>query len=221
LLTQLLFTALYLESNPGLQNEYVKNFFEVEIKMDVLLLRMVLDVVGKTLKQVDVSQDAIDNTFMSNFNQDDLLNAISKTEDQEGIDESFATNRSLLDDSSYLNSSRSSQRGFLTVGEQRSTVMPKLDMGFARKELNAKLEQEEEDAFLSEDTSKWDVFKDAHKFEKRDSILEKRKKQRVDKELKEIRSHREIQEEENEATELKRVISRLKEKMDNKDAVIE
>lgn len=46
----MLFTGIYLECNPGLEDEYIRNFFEVEIKMDVLLLRMVLDVVAKALK---------------------------------------------------------------------------------------------------------------------------------------------------------------------------
>lgn len=57
---------------------------------------------------------------------------------------------------------------------------------------NALLELEEEDDFLKEDPNDWDVFKDAHKFEKRDRIIEKRKKARVDEELKELRSHREM-----------------------------
>lgn len=34
----------------------------------------------------------------------------------------------------------------------------------------------------------WDVFKDAHKFDKRDQILEKRKKKIIKDELKEITS---------------------------------
>jgi len=43
----MIFTGLYLESNPMCENMYVKEFFEVEIKVDVLLLRMVLDIVSK------------------------------------------------------------------------------------------------------------------------------------------------------------------------------
>jgi hypothetical protein len=39
------FTGFYLESNPGLENLFIKEFFEVEIKVDILLLRMVLDIV--------------------------------------------------------------------------------------------------------------------------------------------------------------------------------
>lgn len=127
----------------------------------------------------------------------------------------------------------SSQRGFLTIGEQsargmnNSSQLPKstfglaLDLSQARKEKNAQLEQEEEDAFLREDTSKWDVFKDAHKFERRDQILEQRKKQRVNQELKDIRSHREIQEENTEADELKKQIVRLQEKITYKDRIID
>ncbi len=37
-------------------------------------------------------------------------------------------------------------------------------------------EEDEEDDFLKEDTSLWDVFRDAHKFDKKERILEKRKK---------------------------------------------
>jgi len=46
----MLFTGLFLESSPAMENSYVKEFFEVEIKMDVLLLRMVLEVVSNCLK---------------------------------------------------------------------------------------------------------------------------------------------------------------------------
>lgn len=60
----MLFTGMYLESNPGCDNLYMKDFFEIEIKVDVLLLRMVLEVVSKCLKQVQPSQEAFDN---SNF----------------------------------------------------------------------------------------------------------------------------------------------------------
>ena len=45
------------------------------------------------------------------------------------------------------------------------------------------MEEEEEAAFMAEDTTKWDVFRDAHKFERRDQILAKRKKERVTQEL--------------------------------------
>ena len=47
---------------------------------------------------------------------------------------------------------------------------------------------------MREDTVNWDVFKDAHKFERRDRILEKRKKKAVEEELKAMRSDRETSE---------------------------
>ena len=62
----MLFTGLYLESHPGCDNEYVKDFFEVEIKVDVLLLRMVLDIVSKCLKTVEPSQEAFENSAFLN-----------------------------------------------------------------------------------------------------------------------------------------------------------
>ena len=62
----MIFLGLYLESSSDMENEFVRNFFEIEVKMDVLLLRMVLDVVSKTLKQVEVSQDAFDNSAFLN-----------------------------------------------------------------------------------------------------------------------------------------------------------
>jgi hypothetical protein len=60
----MLFTGMYIESNPMTENGYVKQFFEIEIKVDVLLLRMVLEVITKTLKQVSPSEEAFEN---SNF----------------------------------------------------------------------------------------------------------------------------------------------------------
>ena len=58
----MIFTGLYIESNPGIENIYIKNFFEIEIKVDVLLLRMVLDIVGKCLKLVEPSNEAFENS---------------------------------------------------------------------------------------------------------------------------------------------------------------
>jgi hypothetical protein len=58
----MIFTGLYIESSPGTENLYIKNFFEIEIKVDVLLLRMVLDIVSKCLKLVEPSSEAFENS---------------------------------------------------------------------------------------------------------------------------------------------------------------
>jgi hypothetical protein len=58
----MIFTGLYIESNPGTENIYIKEFFEIEIKVDVLLLRMVLDIVSKCLKLVEPSSEAFENS---------------------------------------------------------------------------------------------------------------------------------------------------------------
>ena len=64
-LLQMIFSGLYLES--GTENAYLTNFFSVEIKVDVLLLRMVLDIIGKTLRQVDPSAEAFERSdFLQN-----------------------------------------------------------------------------------------------------------------------------------------------------------
>ena len=70
----------FLDSSPGSENEYLKNFFEVEIKFDVLLLRMVLDTVNLTLRQIQPLQDAYDN---SNFLTE------SKAFDKQNIGDAF------------------------------------------------------------------------------------------------------------------------------------
>jgi hypothetical protein len=43
---------------------------------------------------------------------------------------------------------------------------------------------------MLQDEANWDVFKDGHKFNRREEILEKRKKLKVDEELSAIRSDR-------------------------------
>ena len=64
-LLSMIFAGLYLES--GTENEYLHNFFNVEIKVDVLLLRMVLDIVTKTLRQTDPSTQAYEKSdFLAN-----------------------------------------------------------------------------------------------------------------------------------------------------------
>ena len=58
--------------------------------------------------------------------------------------------------------------------------------------LQATAEQEEEDYFMSQDTSQWDVFADAAKFERREQILEKRRKAKIQAEMQVLRSDREF-----------------------------
>ena len=58
----MIFTGFYLDSNPNGENLFIKEFFEVEIKVDVLLLRMVLDIVTRCLRQVEVSNEALENS---------------------------------------------------------------------------------------------------------------------------------------------------------------
>jgi hypothetical protein len=43
-----------------------QNFFEVELKVDVLLLRMVLDIVTKVLKNVEPFDEAFENSAFLN-----------------------------------------------------------------------------------------------------------------------------------------------------------
>jgi hypothetical protein len=65
-LISMIFTGLYLDSNPNSENLFIKEFFEVEIKVDVLLLRMVLDIVTRCLRSVEISAEAIDNSQFLN-----------------------------------------------------------------------------------------------------------------------------------------------------------
>ena len=65
-LIQMVFAGFYLESNPGCDNFFIRNFFEVEIKVDILLLRMVLDIVSKCLKQVEPCDEAFENSAFLN-----------------------------------------------------------------------------------------------------------------------------------------------------------
>ena len=136
-LVSMLFTGLYLESNPGMDNEYLKDFFEVEIKVDILLLRMVLDVVTKCLKQVEMTQEAFENSAFLNssqrFDRDSILNDIHKAENEDFL--GFNNSRNFDEESNY-SSARDSNRNFLSLGEtpsrggNRTSILPKNDYGF-------------------------------------------------------------------------------------------
>jgi hypothetical protein len=80
----MIFTGLYLESSRVLENEFLKNFFEIEIKVDVLILRMTLDVVTKCLRSVEICQEVLDNsTFVNeslNFNSSNIIDSITEIE---------------------------------------------------------------------------------------------------------------------------------------------
>ena len=80
----MIFTWLYLESSKAIENELLKNFFEVEIKVDVLILRMTLDIVTKCLRSVEICQEVLENsTFVNesmNFDSTNIIDAISDIE---------------------------------------------------------------------------------------------------------------------------------------------
>mgnify|MGYP006950520867 FL=1 len=94
----MLFTGFYLESNPGCENFYIRNFFEVEIKVDILLLRMVLDLVTKCLKQVEPCDEAFENSNFLNssqrFDRSSILDAIDQVEKEENT-EGYLSNRDI------------------------------------------------------------------------------------------------------------------------------
>lgn len=80
----MIFTGLYLESSRAIENEFLKHYFEVEIKIDVLILRMTLDIVTKCLRSVEICQEVLENsTFVNesmNFDSTNIIDAISDIE---------------------------------------------------------------------------------------------------------------------------------------------
>ena len=74
---------------------------------------------------------------------------------------------------------------------------------------------------MREDDTTWDIFKDAHKFARKEEILEKRKKAVVEEELSAIRSDRVNMEDQNNQQILKEKIDRLHEKLDMKDKILD
>ena len=73
-----------MESSRIIENEFLKQFFEVEIKVDVLILRMTLDIVTKCLRSVEICQEVLDNSnFVNesiNFNSTNIIDAITEIE---------------------------------------------------------------------------------------------------------------------------------------------
>ena len=73
-----------MESSRIIENEFLKQFFEVEIKVDVLIPRMTLDIVTKCLRSVEICQEVLDNSnFVNesmNFNSTNIIDAITEIE---------------------------------------------------------------------------------------------------------------------------------------------
>ena len=73
-----------MESSRVIENEFLNQFFEVEIKVDVLILRMTLDIVTKCLRSVEICQEVLDNSnFVNesmNFNSTNIIDAITEIE---------------------------------------------------------------------------------------------------------------------------------------------
>ena len=74
---------------------------------------------------------------------------------------------------------------------------------------------------MREDDSTWDIIHDAHKIARREQILEKRKKAKVEEELSAIRSDRVNHEDQSGQQILKEKIDRLHEKLDLKDKLLD
>lgn len=117
----MLFTGFYLESSPGSENYFIQNFFEVELKVDVLLLRMVLDIVTKVLKSVEPFDEAFDNSAFLNssqkFDRNSILDAIENAENE---DISMSANFNASQDLSQYSSARSN-RGMFSMAEQKAS----------------------------------------------------------------------------------------------------
>lgn len=115
----MLFTGFYLESSPGCENYFIQNFFEIELKVDVLLLRMVLDIVTKVLKNVEPFDEAFENSAFLNssqkFDRNSILDAIENAENDD-INMSSGFNAS--QDLSQYSSARST-RGLFGGGDAK------------------------------------------------------------------------------------------------------
>ena len=112
-----------------------------------------------------------------------------------------------------------------SLSSRGATYGFKIDIAGANKSrqeiIEKQMEEEEDDDFLNESTEAWDVFRDAHKFQKREEILKKRKKQKIEEEMDQLRSDRENKEDQTEQEQLQRKIDYLHEKIIKKDDVID
>ena len=167
-LISMVFTAFYLDSNPNSENMFVREFFEVEIKVDVLLLRMVLDIVTRCLRQVEICSEALNNSqFLSQslrFDRNSIIDDIDRVESEEH------RNSGIFNMSKDLDSSINSHRG-LTSGSSYSFKIDLNSTGASGRNsrvIQEQQEEEDDDNFLKEDHSQWDVFRDANKFERRE-----------------------------------------------------
>ena len=166
-LIQIMFTGMYLESTQSGENVFLREFFEVEIKGDVILLRMVLDIIHQCLKWVELGQEAFENSAFLNssarFDKEGIL------EDMELVEEEtsgYMSNRNLL---GMEGDEYKSGQGYTST----SAVLPKNTYGFkidleatkTPRKNSAELQDELDDELLAQNHTEWDVFKDAHLFE--------------------------------------------------------
>ena len=132
----MIFTGFYLDSNPNSENLFIKEFFELEIKVDVLLLRMVLDIVTRCLRQVEISAEAIDNSQFLNhskrFDRSSIIEDIEKVESDEML--------TSFDMSKGLNQSITSHKGFSNRGTSGYSF--KIDLNATQKNPQTKTLEE-------------------------------------------------------------------------------
>lgn len=131
----MIFTAFYLDSNPKSENLFIKEFFEVEIKVDVLLLRMVLDIVTRCLRQVEISAEAIDNSHFLNsskrFDRNSIIEDIDKVESEEHHSNSAIFNMS----KEFADPAIGSHRG---LSKTANSFSFKIDLNSTQKSGNPK-----------------------------------------------------------------------------------
>ena len=133
-----------MQANPQLED-----FFEVEIKVDVLLLRMVLDIVTKCLKTVEVAPEAFENSAFLNssqrFDRHSILDAIDQVEnDNQDFNNtgymSQLSGRNMIENTDR--SDYSSSRGLVGQESARGNYGFKLDIVASEKARKEELDQQ-------------------------------------------------------------------------------
>ena len=153
--------------------------------LNLLLLRMVLDIVTRCLRQVEVCAEALENSQF--LNQSKRFDRTSIIEDIDKVENEQLQNSVIFNISKDLDSSLGSLRGLASMNN-RTSYSFKIDLNATNtsasnsRTLEDQYEEEDDEHFLKEDPSTWDVFKDRKKFERREQILAKRKKRKIEQE---------------------------------------
>ncbi|CDW81842.1 UNKNOWN [Stylonychia lemnae] len=190
-LAYIVFTAFYIEN---VQNEYLENYFQLQLRQDLQQMKLVLDIISSVLRRTQ-SPDLIiapslnqvsasSQNILTPANQSQQSILILENQNNEDSETMVISTQDNNNSSSLMMNATSNLHEQIRTQTQINNqhyIVQVSDIDYIKRitessEGSQGTEEDDEDDLLKEDVEGWDVFDDYHKFKHREQkIKEKRK----------------------------------------------